>query len=103
VTDEAGRQTAESTVAEPGVGLDGGSVLQRHALARQRLARQRLDAEVDGVVDQRAADEELHRQVVDPLRIGALVDLLRFSQRWRADRAASAASKLGAAPAGWTT
>ena len=42
----------------------------------QVVADELLDAQVDDVVDQRAADQELHRQVVDPLGVLPVVRLL---------------------------
>ena len=48
-------------------------------LARVRaevVADQRLDAEVDDVVGERAAEQELHREVVDALGVGPVLRLL---------------------------
>ena len=76
--DEAGRQPAQAAVAQAGVRFrldDFLPVLSRVRL--QIVADELLDAEVDDVVDQRAADQKLHRQVVDPLGVRAVVGLLR--------------------------
>ncbi len=75
--DEAGRQPAQAAVAQAGVrlGLDHFlPVLPRVGL--QVVADELLDSQIDDVVDQRAADQELHRQVVDPLGVLLVVGLL---------------------------
>ena len=67
----------EPAIAEPRIGLGVehfGPVLAR--VRAQVLADQRLDAEVDDVVGERAAEQELHREVVDPLGVGRVLGLL---------------------------
>ena len=39
---------------------------------------ERLDQQVGDVVGERAADQELHREVIDPLGVLAVVGLLRL-------------------------
>ena len=75
--DEAGRQPAQAAVAQAGVRLrldDFLPILPRVRL--QVVADELLDPQVDDVVDQRAADQELHRQVVDPLGVFLVVGFL---------------------------
>ena len=68
---ETGRQPPQAAIAKRRVGL----ILQDHLLVQaqqgQRLAHLRLQFQVDDRIAQDAADQELHRQVIDPL--GALV------------------------------
>ena len=74
--DEARGQPAEPAVAQPGVRLRLQHllpVLPRVGL--QIVADELLDAQVDDVVDQRPADQELHRQVVHLLRVLPVVGL----------------------------
>ncbi len=76
--DEASGETAQPAVAQSGVrfALDHFlPVLPR--VRAQILPHELLDSEVDDVVDQRAADQKLHRQVIDALGIFGIVRLLR--------------------------
>ena len=61
----------------------------------------RVEQEVGDVVGQRAADEELHREVVDPLGVLAVVGLLGAQPALREDVAHGAgdASKRSRGPA----
>ena len=49
---------------------------QSSRFSRDDLPRDRVEQQVHDVVRERAADQELHRQVVDALRVLALVGLL---------------------------
>ena len=99
--DEAGRQPAEAAVAEPGVRLLLERARSSPTAGRSTASpHERLEPQVDDVVGQRAADQELHRQVVDPLRVLALVGLPRSrSQRWesrsRTERATASKRSRG--------
>ena len=67
----------QATVAQPRVwlGLDHlPPVLPR--VRAQVLTEKLFDSQVDDVIDQRAADQKLHRQVVNPLGILAVMRLL---------------------------
>ena len=71
--EEAGGQPSEAAIAEPGIGLllDQAEPVEA-ALARGALD-ERMQHQVRDVVGQRPADQELHRQVVDPLRVFLIV------------------------------
>ena len=74
--EEAGREPPEAAVAEAGVGLLLEEAEPVEVVLRDDLPRDRIEQQVHDVVGERAADQELHRQVVDPLRVLALVGLL---------------------------
>ena len=74
--EEAGREPPEAAVAEAGVGLLLEEAEPVEVLLRDDLLRDRIEQQVHDVVRERAADQELHRQVVDALRVLALVGLL---------------------------
>ena len=64
---EAGGEPAEAAVAERRIGLEAAQLLEVDAEARERV-RHRLDlAEIADRIEQQPADEELEREVVDPL------------------------------------
>jgi hypothetical protein len=74
--EEAGGEPAEPAIAEPGVGLLVEQPDPVEIVAPHRLLDHRIEQQVVDVVGQRPADQELHRQVVDPLRVLPLVGLL---------------------------
>ncbi len=85
--DEAGRKPTQSAVAQAGVRLrfdDFLPVLPRIRL--QVVADEFLDSQIDDVVDQRAADQELHRQVVNPLGVLLVVSLFALTASARSSR-----------------
>ena len=97
--DEAGRQPAEAAVAQAGVRLRLGQLLQVQPLALHDLSDERVDHQVGDVVGQRPADEELHRQVIDALGILAVIGLFRLEPALGeqvADRAAPPPRNAGA-------
>ena len=49
------------------------------------LLRDRIEQQIRDIVGQRAADEKLHREVVDALRVLALVGVLRQHPALRED------------------
>ena len=98
--EEAGREAAETAVAETGIGLlfdDGVEVEAEHL---HRLAGGGEEAGGDQVVAHQPAQEVLHRQVVDHLRpslvVGAAGDDLAVDDRL-ADSAAEGDQVIGRA------
>jgi hypothetical protein len=75
--DEAGREPAEAAVPQAGVGFLFEQAEPVEALLLDGLPGEGVEQEVHHVVRQRAADQELHRQVVDPLGVLPRVDVLR--------------------------
>ena len=72
--EEAGGQPAEAAVAERRRRARLRGSLEVAARARAAPRRQpRRDAEVEQAVAQQPADQELHRQVVDPLGVGLVI------------------------------
>ena len=74
--EEAGRQPPETPVAEARVRL---LVQKLHPLAAvliESLAHHRIEDEIEDVVGERAADQKLNRDVIDPLRVLAFVSLV---------------------------
>ena len=80
---EARRQPAEPAVAQAGVRLLLDDLERVDPVLPAELAPERLEQQVGDVVRQRAAHQELERQVVDPLRIPCLVRLLRLDPALR--------------------
>ena len=58
---EAGGETAQPAIAQPGIRLLLRQLHQVQPLALEHLTRDRLDQEIGQVVGQRATDQELHR------------------------------------------
>ena len=91
--EEAGGQTAESAVAQPGVGLLLAEVVPVPIPVRgQIFADVVFDLEIGDRVGQRPADEELHRQIIDLLRVldgrnSGRVNSHRWASKSRTDRA----------------
>ena len=81
--EEAGGEPAQAAVAQAGVGLHLGELRPVELLALHRLPHDRLDPEVEDVVGQRPADQELHREVVDLLGVGAIVGRVRLQPALR--------------------
>src|SRR5262249_18406124 len=75
--EEARRESPEAAVAEPGVGLLLEEADPVEVLLSDDPLRDRIEQQVHDVVRQRAADQELHRQVVDALRVPPFVGLPR--------------------------
>ncbi len=78
--EEAGGQPAETPVAERGVHLAFDHLGGVDAEALQRLVDHPVDAEVEQALFQTAADQVLHRQVIDAPGIGAVLGLRRGHQ-----------------------
>ena len=74
--EKAGGEPAEPAIAEPGVGLLLEDREPVELLFVKEAARDRVEAQVQDVVGQRAPDQELHRQVIDPFRVLAVVGVL---------------------------
>ena len=92
--EEAGGQPAEAAVAQAGVGLLLEHPSQSRCFCLTACAR-RIEQQVgDDVVGQRPADEELHREVVDPLGVLAVVGLLGLHPALREDVAHGAGDGL---------
>ena len=75
--EEAGRQTAEPAVAQTCVGLLVKNFPPLVSVLVEGLPDHRIEHEVHDVVAERAADEKLDRDVVDPLRILACIGFVR--------------------------
>ena len=65
--EEAGRQTAQAAVAQPRIGLFLTGFFQVHPAFGQRGGQLVVQVHRHQAVGQRPADQEFHRQVVDPL------------------------------------
>ncbi len=94
--EEAGREPPEAAVAEPGVGLLLDEPEPVEPFLRHDLPGDRVEQQVHDVVRERAADQELHRQVVDALRVLALVRLLGADPPLRQDVPHRARARLEA-------
>ena len=66
---KAGRQTAQTTVAQRGFRLLGQHVAELDAQFVQRLGVQILTAKVDEVAVQAAAHQKFNRKIIDPLAV----------------------------------
>mmetsp|Transcript_35292 Transcript_35292/g.76167 ORF Transcript_35292/g.76167 Transcript_35292/m.76167 type:complete len:283 (-) Transcript_35292:398-1246(-) len=66
---EAGGQSAETSVAETGVGFEGVELLEFEAKAGQSILEGRLQIQVDQGILERATQQVLGRQVVGPLHV----------------------------------
>ena len=76
--EETGGQPAQAAVAQPGVGLRLQKLVPVLVRIRpQVLVNERLDLQVGDRVQQGAADQELHRQVINLLGVRTVVDRLR--------------------------
>ena len=64
---EAGGEAAEPAIAQAGIRLLRAQPVQIHVDAGQRLAHRLGQAEIAERVEQQAADQELEREIVDPL------------------------------------
>ena len=73
---EAGRQTTEAAVAKTRVGLLVEDLPPLATVAAKTPLDYGIEHEVHDIVAERAADEELDREIVDPLRIVARVGLV---------------------------
>ncbi|OPZ04772.1 MAG: hypothetical protein BWZ09_01577 [Alphaproteobacteria bacterium ADurb.BinA305] len=67
--EKAGGEATEAAVAERGVGLELGQAVGVDVEQAQRLAHRAGEFEGEHGVAQAAADEELHRQVIDALDV----------------------------------
>jgi hypothetical protein len=74
--EEAGGEPPESAIAQAGVGLRLGKLPRVEALALDHLPHGGLGPEVQDVVGQRPADQELQREVVHLLGVGPIVSLV---------------------------
>jgi len=63
--EEAGRQPAESTIAEAGIGFGRLDVLQRPGMGHGAVGGLAMQTERLQAIAQAASDQELHRQVID--------------------------------------
>jgi hypothetical protein len=68
--DEARRQSSETSIAEPCVGFLLNQRVEVPVLMLQGLPHERLRGQVHQVVAQGATEQELHRLVMNALRIG---------------------------------
>ena len=75
---EAGGETAETAIAEGGVGFERLDRVEVDAEAAKRLGDRLDQAEIGHRVAEKAADQELDRQVVDPLGAGPVGAAGRF-------------------------
>mmetsp|Transcript_93812 Transcript_93812/g.195676 ORF Transcript_93812/g.195676 Transcript_93812/m.195676 type:complete len:283 (-) Transcript_93812:403-1251(-) len=66
---EAGGQSAETSVAETGVGFEGVELLEFEAKAGQSILEGRLQIQVNQSILERTAQQVLGRQVVGPLHV----------------------------------
>ena len=69
--EKAGREPAEAAVAQRRVGFFVEKDLQVDSIFGQEIAADVDDSEIEKVVLQRAADQELERQIIQPLAVGA--------------------------------
>ena len=74
--EEARGEPSEASVPEPGVHLEVDDLVPVEPQLPERLPARRLEAQVDEVVDEGAADQELHREEVDALDVLPQVGLL---------------------------
>ena len=70
---EAGGQTAQAAVAQRRVRLHVDDVVQSQAQSVQRVADRLHHAQIGEAVGHQAADQELQRQVVNPLGVGLVI------------------------------
>ncbi len=75
--EKARRQAAEPPIAQARVGFLFEEVEPIEVLVLDSLPGERIEQEVHHIVGQRAADEKLHREIVDALGVLALVSVLR--------------------------
>ena len=75
---EARGQPSKPAVAQPGVGLLLEDAHPIQVLLEGHRRELRLQHEVRDVVRERSTDQELHRQVVDPFRVLAVVGFCRL-------------------------
>ena len=73
---EAGRETAETAVAQTRVGLLLEDFPPFAAVAIETRPDDRIEQQIHDVVGERTADEKLDRDVIDPLRVLARVGLI---------------------------
>ena len=73
----AGRQTAQPAVAQAGVWFLVDHFDPLAGVLGERALNQGIEHEIQDIVGERAADEELDRDIVDPLRIFASIGLVR--------------------------
>ena len=73
---EAGREPPEAAIAERGVGLELLQLSSDWPRSPSACSQTSQKPEIGEAVDQQAADQELHREVIDPLFLPA-VDLAR--------------------------
>ena len=71
--DEARSESAKPAVAEARVRLHLAETAHVDLLALEEILDHGIEHEVRDVVRERPADEELHRQVIDALGVGAIV------------------------------
>ena len=76
--EEAGREPAQAAVAERGVDLDVAQHVPVQAELLHRLAAGVFQQQVDDVVAHRPADQELEREIADPLHVLLVIGLLRI-------------------------
>ncbi len=66
---EAGGEASEAAIAERGVGFDAPQRIEIDAELAQRLGHRLDDAEIGHRIDQQAADQELEREIINPLLV----------------------------------
>jgi len=71
--EEAGREPPQAAVAERGIGLGRGHLLECRGVRARGGGSLALEAECGQRVAERTPDQELHRQVVDAPRLGCAI------------------------------
>ena len=81
--EEAGGEAPEPAIAEARIGLLIQEAQPVETVFPDGFGDHRVEQEVGDVVGQRPADQEFHRQVIDPLRIFPLIGLLGMQPAMR--------------------
>jgi hypothetical protein len=92
--EKAGGKPAQTAIAQAGIGLGFDNGRPVELLLGHELTHDRIEAQVEQVVAERAADQELHRQVVDSLGILPRIGLFRAMPTLRQDIAHRAGDRL---------
>src|SRR5215475_15047667 len=95
---KASRETPQTTITQTGVGFLFQQLEPVEVLLLGGFFRNRIEKEIGDVINQRAADEKLHREIVDALGVLALVGFLREYPTLRQDIAHGAGKSLRTLP-----
>src|SRR5262249_40412868 len=79
------REAPEATIAQTCVGFLFQQLEPIEVLLLDGFLRNRIEEKVGYIVSQRTADEKLHREVIDSLRVSVLVGFLRLYPTLRQD------------------